>query len=742
MGVAAGDAGDFIIKLATTVNRLENTTTASASNIISAMQNMISAASGLGQDAAPSVVAFAATLYDLGIEARSAGTIYNRMAQYIASNTQRIADLMGVSLGEIRERFDKDFTGSLVDLMGALGEVESRTSRMQIAQEIFGKRAGRGVTLLSENMDELVSNLELANSEFHHGDSLIREYNDAMQSAQAQLGILRNNLQVAAATLGQTFLPLVNKAVAWIVPLVQKLTESFAALPTRFKYAAAAGAALLAVIGPLSVIFSTLIFSASMIVTGLANISIAVGGLMTSMTTLIPAIAAVGAGLLGLGRFAEHGVSKIGDVFISAADAAESWGLGIVSSLAAGMLRGIATVVNAAVQVANAIAGFFASHSPPKEGPLRKIGVWGKNLIQTFISGFDKADFSAVEEVTNKVASYFRSLSSAGLLDESDVVPNILAVRHAFTELLDTFESTGKVSDSILSNINSRLGEAGNRVEKWLRLYLRVHKAQEQYNDASKRLEEIRDLRAEINDTYEDEASAIKSSGKPVLEQLRMVGRARRQRDNSLDVLSDEERQQRNVRDEAKAHLEQQKSLLDAQEGLVDYYQNELDLLEDQERAAGGVAGAIGGAGGAADAMGEFAGALSDAAGVDLAGMLDGAGSTIEDMLAGIQTIPESMHKARQAIDAFFTGLAGEQIQPEPVPGVAHGFDPGTPAMARAHELGSKIRSVFVDLRTAIEDLTEPLKKLTSGDKGLGWFEEHKGMSGSWPGLVQGLPVT
>lgn len=723
MGVKAGQAGDFIVKLATTVNELENTTTASASTIVDAMQNMISAASGLGQEAAPSVVAFAATLYDLGVPARVAGTMYNRMAQYVASNTEKIASLLGTTVQEVRRQFDEDFTGSLVNFMQALSEVESRTARMQIAQEIFGKRAGRGVTLLSENLDELIKNLETAREEFHHGDSLIREYNEAMKSTQSQLGILRNNLQVAAATLGQTFLPIINKVVAWTVPAIQKLVEIFTALPKRVQLGAAAILALSAVVGPLLVIISTLGFSLGMIVSGIANVVVAVTSMAGSLSGLLPIIATVGAALLGLGQFAERGVSRIGDVFLDAADAAEGWGLGIVSSLAAGMLRGIAAVVNAAVQIANAIAGFFAASSPPEKGPLRKITVWGKKLIQSYLKGFASADFDVIEDVTNKIADYFRGLAGAGMFDEKKVIPAILEVRHAFTELLHIFDETGRVSDEILNDIKNRMGEAGERVARYLKLYLKVNAAQKKYNEASERLEEIARLRDEITATYEDEVEAIESSGKPVLEQMRMVGRARRDRDNNLDMLSDEEALQRDVRDAAQEKLDQQQELLDTQEGLIDYYQTELDLLAEQKEAAKGAAGAAAGAAGELD---EFAGALAGVEPPDIKDWWDEVASTLKDLLGGIQTIPEEMRKAKKAIDAFFAGLAGEPIEVEAP------FDMGPleqvdKEQIQAYQIGSRIGGIFEGLKTAIENLTKPLEELTSDDTGLGWFTTGDG---------------
>jgi len=705
LGIGAEEAGSYMLQLASTVNMLENTTLGSAKNIADGMTNAISAAAGFNI-AGADLAAFIATLYQVGIGSLEAGTMFSRMTTYVTTKIQDLADMTGLSVSQIRESFDKDFVGGLLGVLRAVREVESAGERMDIAYEIFGVRGMKGVALLSAQLEEkLIPNLEAAREEFQTGTSLIDEYVKAMSSTEAMIGVLQNNLKVLGVTLGDTFLPIINTLLKYVVPAVQMATEAFAGLDAPVRLAILAGAAFLAIMGPLTMILGTLAFSIGIAISAIGNFVVGIAAMGSSLLPLIGLVAGIGVALVGLAFIAEDAMKNVRDTFLSYAEAAQSWGSNLIGNFASGMLSGMAAVINAAITIANAIAQFFASFSPPKKGPLSEILNWGKNLIDTYIKGFKSADFSAIADVTSLIGGYFRNLGKLGMIDEKKVIPGILNIRHAFTELLSVFQATGEISQSVLDKISSGMGEMGDMVARYLELQLRVNAAQKVYDQEIDKLEQIRDLREGINKTYDRQVRAITKSGKPLLQQLSSIVQARYERDEQLVTLEDEETAQEGVVDAAEDQLDVLQGQLNTHEGLVDYYLDELDLLADQKALMDSQAGAAGAMAkalkAAAGAAGEFAGALS---GIDLGGDLGDFEEFIrdwEELMKGIELSVATSAEGKKAIETFFWALGGGKI-PEGYPLSAEDWF-ASKEVGDAYDFGRTLWGIFDEIKTGFD---------------------------------------
>ena len=727
LGVSTDEAASFMLQLANTVNMLENTTTASAKNIADGMTNAISAAAGF-KIAGADLAAFIATMFELGVGALESGTMFTRMATYVVTQADKLADMIEGDVDQIRRAFDEDFVGGLLGVIKAIGDVESASERMAIAKEIFGVRAARGIILLANQLEEnLIPNIRAAREEFQTGTSIIDEYVRAMSSTQAQIGVLMNNLKVLGMTLGDTFLPMVNTVLKFLVPAIQMATEAFAELDKPVRIAILAGAALLAILGPLTMILGTLAFSIGIAISAIGNFAVGIGSMTSAVLPLLGLIASVGVALIGLAFIAQDAMENVRDTFLSYANAAQSWGNNLISNFAAGMLRGMAAVISAAISIANAIAQFFASSSPPKKGPLSEILNWGKNLIETYIKGFKSADFSVISDITSLIGKYFRNLGKLGLMDEKDVVPGILNIRHAFTELLAIFEETGKISQKVLDTISSGMGEMGDKIARYLELQLRVNAAQKVFDKEIDKLQQIRDLREEINKTYTRAIRAITKSGKPLLQQLSAIVQARHEREEQLVNLDEEESAQEKVVDVAEDQLDVLNEQLDTHEGLIGFYMAELDLLAQQKSLMDSIAGAAGAAAGAAGAaLGEFANALG---GIDLSGGIDAFEEAIrkwKELTEGLELSVEGFAQGKSVIKAFFAGLRGEFLSenPELLANIS-------PEVVDAIQFGRDIRGMFDEVQERfnqfvldIEAGMERIKKAFTGDEDGGGIAE------------------
>lgn len=514
----AGDKGAKIFgQLATTINRMENEFNATAPEIVQAMLNMASGAHQLGLSMAESA-AMASVLVAAGVSARMAGTELNRLFVAIVQNISEVAQLLGTSSAELKARLETDAIGVIMELLKRINLLESGTEELRIGTELFGIRAGKAVGSLAANYDQLENALGLANNEWESGTSLITEYATAAQSTKEQLGILVNNLRVAAVTIASDFLPKVVELVRFAVPGIQRLVEAFSSLSPRVRGLIVGFAAVLTVAGPMALLFGNLLFVLGMFAGAVINIVTALSWLASSSAILIPLItaiiAAIGIGLLSatdVGREALLELAKIIDEYISQAS---QWGEGLVGNIAMGMLEGAKYVIEACIYVGEIIAGFFAAASPPKMGPLKQIGQWGTRLIDTYLQAFKRADFGVLDYIGDIINSYFKNLAIAGKIGEKQVVPATMAAREAVAGIVAEFNKTGQIAETQMAALRDMLGEAGDEVERLLRLQL-------EYNQALAVIEGAEGKMAAIGERYQEEVAAIKARGDLTEEQKR-----------------------------------------------------------------------------------------------------------------------------------------------------------------------------------------------------------------------------
>lgn len=100
---------------------------------------------------------------------------------------------------------------------------------------------------------------------------------------------------------------------------------------------------------------------------------------------------------------------------------ARVWGDNIVGTFATGIASKAATALVPTMDyVGNLIARFLEGRSPPPEGRLQGIQDWGRNAFETFLAGFQMADFSILDTALDLVGSRLSNLMKDS--EESAVV--------------------------------------------------------------------------------------------------------------------------------------------------------------------------------------------------------------------------------------------------------------------------------------------------------------------------------
>lgn len=701
-----------ITALATTINRLENETAASAAEIVTSMLKWAQAAYQLRITSAEAA-GLSASMIALGMSEEEAGTALKNASFYMVKNIDKLQEALRLqdkynTVAKARNEIEKDAVGVFLDLAEASEESESRTEAMIVMMEIGRLRGGRALMAIANNVDLVRANLERANTEWQHGNSLMEEYERALSSTKNQLKILSNNLNDVALTLGDTFLPYINKIVQVLIPAFQELNKWFQSLSDKTKLMAMGITLLVIAMGPLMFFFGqifhalTLVYWAfggifkliPMMISGIASL---VGVLATlgGWALLIPA-AIIGAFVVLLKHFQNIGVDVAG-FFTKLADKAIAWGENLARNWGDGFLAGaIKYIMQAVSTVANWIASFFQSHSPPKKGPLRGILDWGTSLMETYLEGFALADFG----ILKTIAGYIEKILTLGIDDDGLMVKALGKLANAkvlFSKLVDTFNKTGQIADKLLNKIISGTGDYAKHLKNLIVLSLRYKRVQEE-------LARIENQREKVQARFSEQILRISRGGGDVRYKVSAIRAAKRERDDDLRALAEREERLEKEEELLKNQLDLQKAMVDALLDQEDIFTRIADLLEKMAESGGG-AGAGGGGG--------FA--LPEPEDVD------DVRDALDELARTFSTIKDRISEAKIMFGGFMDALRGEPMKGiEEVTGITE-LDPTAPSeggdpvgWAEDMEGAGGIYSVY----TLLYNIGEKVRDI------IGWFTE------------------
>lgn len=696
-------AGD-IEKLLNVINMLENTTAASASEIVKAMSTAAESASLL-EISMRDTAAMSAVLVGAGLSAEQAGTALRNMYIHVTRNADVVAELMAntekySSTEQVLNAIRDDSVGVMRDIIAAMGEEDDTARKLLATFEMANIRGGRALAKLATGSDALNRALQMSNAEWEKATSLVAEYERALLSTKSHLKVLRNNLNDAAITLANTFLPIINRVIEYAIPGIRLLAEAFERLPHRTKMLVGASMLLLAVFGPLLFFLGQIAHGLSlfglgitMLVPAITTIIGLIGSFIAGLLTLNPVMIAVAAGIAGgatviLGVLQRIGVDVAG-FFENLANRAAAWGENLAVTYGEGLVAGAARAVAAAVEwIGNLIANFLRAFSPPKEGPLSHIDKWGKTLIDTYLQSFAQADFSILSKIGNTIGKVLSNLEIVGKIGEGQQFSFLAQARENLARLIKIFNETGKISESVLGKIVSRLGEAKDEIADLI-------KAQLEYNKLQKELAEIESRRDDVNDSFREEVRLIAESNMSAEEKAEAIRRAKLERDGELRQLAKEEEALEEQSEKAKEKLDWQQALVDA---MLDQDSIQAQMVKALEKAAG-----------AASSLGEKLSGFKFPEVPDLEEAFGGLGDTLEDIL----TLDERIQSAKDGWNAFTKGLRGEEIGLKQL----RFKDEGTQKeMLKLNDIGltihdtwEKVKTVFDEVSSVIEGIPEKI---------------------------------
>ena len=649
------EGAEQILILSNVINRLENNLATTAPEIISGLEKLAQVGSLLEFDPAIGAALIAA-LTAVGFSAEEAGRGIRNATVKLIQHADEVANVMkntekyNTTL-EVLAAITEDADQVLLDFIAGMAAGDEKALALAAAIDILGIRGGKSVAGLAGAYDTLQLSMALTADELEKNNSLWLEYQRALLSTKNQMAVLKNNANEIAMVFGDTLLPVLNEVIQTIIPAFRWAAAQFKAMSPLLKKQIVLIALFVAVLGPLVLFLSQIVFALSMVIMGIARfgqVIMSIGSLIVQLTGGMAALkAGIGSVIAFVGglpgviaialaaiimRFTGLG-KAISNFFLNLADKAAAWGQNLIATYGSGMLAAAVNILaRVLTAIGNFIGRFLAGSSPPDIGPLSHIDKWGKNVFDAFLGGFANADFSILSQVGSIIEKVLATFAKVEKIGEKKQFIFAMEARKDLAKLIKIFNETGIVAEDVMAAIIKNMGEAGDEVEKLIRLWL-------DYTRIQKELAALEAQREGVLDLYRQEIQLIAQSNMTAEEKADAIRAAMRGRDEELRLLAKEERELEKQKSIAEEQLDLQRSMIDAMQHQDDLQLRLIDTLSKLGKKF--------------DALEDFA--FPDVA-FDTGDMEDGVAETYE----AIVTLEERIARMSGIWDAFLAGFRGE----------------------------------------------------------------------------------
>lgn len=293
-GLGAADA----TRIANALAGAANASSADVSDLTQAMSQCSAQASLAGwslEDTAAALALFA----DHGVKGSDAGTSLKTMLQRLSAPTDQAADAMEAYGLEVRDSNGKmkDITGIADELTGKLGTL-SDAERDAALQTIFGSDASRAAAILMQSGSEGLQKYIAATNDATAAETMANAQKGELSWALENLG---GAIESASIAFGSALAP----AITAVAGVIGNVAEAFASLPSGAQTAIAVVLALVAAVGPLLVVFGSVVAMLPALSEGLLLLGGAFAVPLAPALAVAAAIAAVVAILVTLWNTSE-----------------------------------------------------------------------------------------------------------------------------------------------------------------------------------------------------------------------------------------------------------------------------------------------------------------------------------------------------------------------------------------------------------------------------------------------------
>lgn len=185
--------GEAMLKTGSAINSLGASSLAAEGFLVELMQRIAGVAKGMNI-AMPDALGLSAAVDNLGLKAEASGTAIQSFLTSMATDTQKFAELAGVSFEEFSRIMSEDANEAMLMVLEGVTANNASLGTMSKRLEGVGVTGERGAAVflaLSQNVKLLREQQEIANREFEKGTSITEEYNLKNENLAANLARLQ-----------------------------------------------------------------------------------------------------------------------------------------------------------------------------------------------------------------------------------------------------------------------------------------------------------------------------------------------------------------------------------------------------------------------------------------------------------------------------------------------------------------------------------------------------------------------
>lgn len=211
-----GTGADEYGRLGSTIVDLGNNF-ATTEREITEMATRLASAGTLAGISEPGILALAAAMSSVGIEAEAGGTAMTETMNAIetavangAETLDRFADIAGMGAQDFAALWKNDALSALTAFIGGLGQLDEQGESTVLVLEDLGLTGVRQSNMLKSlglAADQMSGAVELANDAWEENTALTSEASKRYQTTQSQLIMLQNSYHNLEAAIGDAYTP-------------------------------------------------------------------------------------------------------------------------------------------------------------------------------------------------------------------------------------------------------------------------------------------------------------------------------------------------------------------------------------------------------------------------------------------------------------------------------------------------------------------------------------------------------
>lgn len=200
-----------IDNLGSAINSLGNTAATSGPEIVNALLRSAAAGTQLGLST-EELAGLAATMNEVSPNAQQAGTALNRLFVTLQDpgKVEAFAEALGVTPEAFKRIRKEDPFGTVMSLIDVMREGGDTAEALGASLD---ERARRALLGLAQAHEDLIDNLETANTEYAEATSLQEEYEKQQKGTTSQTQLLRNAIHEQAVSIGEVYRPALTDVI-------------------------------------------------------------------------------------------------------------------------------------------------------------------------------------------------------------------------------------------------------------------------------------------------------------------------------------------------------------------------------------------------------------------------------------------------------------------------------------------------------------------------------------------------